>query len=70
MKTKKQDLKDLTGPELQDKLETERDTLGKLRFNHAVSPVESPAQLRLKRKSVARILTEMRRREMANNAQA
>ena len=70
MKTKKQDLKDLTGPELQDKLETEQDTLGKLRFNHAVSPVESPAQLRQKRKSVARILTEMRRREMANTAQA
>ena len=70
MKTKKQDLKDLTGPELQDKLETERDTLGKLRFNLAVSPVESPAQLRAKRKSVDRILTEMRRREMANTAQA
>jgi large subunit ribosomal protein L29 len=70
MKTKKQELKDLTALELEDKLRTERDTLGKLRFNHAVSPVESPAQLRVKRKSVARILTEMRRREMANNAQA
>jgi large subunit ribosomal protein L29 len=70
MKTKKQELKDLTALELEDKLRTERDTLGKLRFNHAVSPVESPAQLRVKRKSVARILTEMRRREMANTAQA
>ena len=44
--------------------------MGKLRFNHAVSPVESPAQLRATRKSVARILTEMRRREIANTAQA
>ncbi|MEO7081976.1 MAG: 50S ribosomal protein L29 [Flavobacteriales bacterium] len=70
MKKRKQELKDLTPLELQDKLEGERDALTKLRFNHAVSPVESPAQLRITRKSVARILTEMRRREIANTAQA
>lgn len=70
MKKKHNTLKDLTPLELQDKLQSERDTLGKLRFNHAVSPVESPAQLRSARKNVARILTEMRRREIANTAQA
>lgn len=70
MKKKKQELKGLTVPELHDKLETERQVLGKLRFNHAVSPVESPAQLRLARKSVARILTEMRQREIANTTQS
>lgn len=70
MKKKKQELKDLTALELQDKLQTEQDALNQLRFNHAVSPVESPAQLRGTRKSVARILTEMRRREIANTAQA
>lgn len=70
MKKRKQDLKDLTPLELQDKLDTEREALSKLRFNHAVSPVESPAQLRSSRKNVARILTEMRRREIANTAQA
>lgn len=70
MKKRKQELKDLTPLELQDKLEGEREALTKLRFNHAVSPVESPAQLRSTRKSVARIATEMRRREIANTAQA
>ncbi|HMN05748.1 MAG TPA: 50S ribosomal protein L29 [Flavobacteriales bacterium] len=70
MKNKKDSLKDLTAVELQDKLQTERETLRKLRFNHAVSPVESPAQLRSSRKVVARILTEMRRRAIANTAQA
>lgn len=68
MKKKEHDLKDLTLVELQDKLQEERSALGKLRFNHAVSPVESPAQLRTKRKSVARILTELRKRELANTA--
>lgn len=70
MKKKKDDLKDLTALELQDKLQTERETLTKLRFNHAVSPVESPAQLRSSRKNVARLLTEKRRREIANTAKA
>ena len=70
MKKKKQELKGFTVPELHDKLETERQALGKLRFNHAVSPVESPAQLRIARKNVARILTEMRQREIANTTQS
>ncbi|MCB0773727.1 MAG: 50S ribosomal protein L29 [Flavobacteriales bacterium] len=70
MKKKSNSLKDLTVQELRDKLESGRESLSKLRFNHTVSPVESPAQLRSGRKEVARILTEIRRREIANNAQA
>ena len=70
MKKKLDTLKDLTDLELQDKLQSEQEALGKLRFNHAVSPGESPAQLRGKRKAVARVLTEMRRRAIANTAQA
>jgi large subunit ribosomal protein L29 len=68
MKKKGTDLKNLTQVELQDKLQDERGTLNKLRFNHAVSPIDSPMQLRSKKKEVARILTELRKRELANNA--
>ena len=66
MKKKGTELKDLTVAELQDKLQDECSGLTKLRFAHTVSPVESPVQLRTKRKEVARILTEMRKREIAN----
>jgi large subunit ribosomal protein L29 len=66
MKTKGTDLKNLTLVELQDKLQDSRGTLNKLRFNHAVSPIDSPMQLRSKKKEVARILTELRKRELAN----
>lgn len=64
MKKKGLELKDLTVQELQDKLQDERSALTKLRFNHTVSPVENPMQLRGKRKDVARILTELRKREL------
>lgn len=67
MKKKGTELKDLTVQELQDKLQDERGALTKLRFNHTVSPVESPVQLRHKRKEVARLLTELRQRELNTN---
>lgn len=66
MKTKALELKDLTVQELQDKLKEERGTLTKLRFSHTVSPIENPMQLNAKRKVVARILTELRHREIGN----
>jgi large subunit ribosomal protein L29 len=66
MKKKGLELKDLSVVELKDKLQEERSALTKLRFNHTVSPIESPMQLRAKRKDVARILTELRKRELTN----
>ncbi|MGV3637680.1 MAG: 50S ribosomal protein L29 [Flavobacteriales bacterium] len=66
MKKKGTDLKDLTVVELNDKLQEVRTSLTTLRFAHTVSPIESPVQLRTKRKEVARILTELRKRELAN----
>ncbi len=64
MKKKGTTLKDLTVQELQDKLQEERSALAKLRFDHAVSPVENPMLLRNRRREVARVLTELRAREL------
>lgn len=64
MKKKGSTLKDLSVQELQDKLQEERNALSKLRFDHAVSPVENPMLLRTRRREVARLLTELRAREL------
>jgi len=50
--------------ELVGKLTEVRTTLAKLNLAHAVSPLENPVQLRETKKTVARILTEVRRREL------
>jgi large subunit ribosomal protein L29 len=68
MKKKGLELKDLTVQELQDKLQEERGALTRLRFNHTVSPIENPMMMRSKRKDVARILTELRKRELTNQS--
>ncbi|MCB0795363.1 MAG: 50S ribosomal protein L29 [Flavobacteriales bacterium] len=69
MKKKGTELKDLTVQELQDKLQDERSSLRKLRFDHAVSPVENPMLIGARRREVARVLTELRHRELNENKQ-
>ncbi len=50
--------------ELQERLEEERKQLQKLKMNHAVSPLENPMRIKYYRRTVARILTELKKREL------
>jgi|TARA_B100001093_G_C26826571_1_gene1014296 large subunit ribosomal protein L29 len=50
--------------DLKGKLNEERASLAKIKLAHAVSPLENPRQIREIKKTVARILTEVRRREL------
>ncbi|MBK6732422.1 MAG: 50S ribosomal protein L29 [Bacteroidetes bacterium] len=61
---KKEDLNSLTTEDLKQRLHDDADRLQKLRFNHAVNPLENPLQLRYLRKEVARLKTELRKREL------
>ena len=64
---KNSELKELSVAELQERLDAERIQLTKLRINHVVSPLENPNVLRETRRNVARINTEIRRRELSSN---
>lgn len=50
--------------DLNGKLTEEKISLAKIKLAHAVSPIENPRQIREIKKTVARILTEVRRREL------
>jgi large subunit ribosomal protein L29 len=56
---KKEDLKGLSVDELRTELGAEQDRLLKLKFAHAVSPIENPMRIRESRKRVARLNTEL-----------
>lgn len=63
------DIKQLTDKELHLNLKDERAQLQKMKFSHAVSPIENPHKLRTSRKLIARYMTEInRRRHDINNA--
>ena len=60
---KSNELSALSLEQIQEQLKQERDTGQQLRFAHAISPLENPARLKANRKNVARLLTEITRRQ-------
>ena len=62
---KKADLSQTSTADLQDKLKEERNALDKMRFTHAISPVENPMRIPHTKKTIARVMTELRKRELA-----
>ncbi len=63
-KLSKLDIKDLTLKELQDKIASEKIHYRKTKFNHAVTPLDNPLALRLLRRNNARLITELKLREI------
>lgn len=61
---KASELRKLSLQELHAKLAEERDTLLKLKMAHAIAPIENPMRLREARKTIARILTVIRQKEL------
>ncbi len=58
-------IKELSTADLLERLEDESKQLVKLRLNHAVSPLENPNKIKVYRKIIARIKTELRHRDHA-----
>ena len=54
-----------TSEELQQDLLETKTRLQKLRFANAISPIEQPKQLGVLRKEIARIKTELRKRQLS-----
>lgn len=54
----------LSNADLLERMEEEKKLLSKMRLNHAVSPLENPHQLDNHRKTIARLQTEIRKRQM------
>jgi large subunit ribosomal protein L29 len=58
-------LKDMNEADLKAKIQEDELRLKKLEFAHAISPLENPMSIRDLRKDVARLKTELRKRELA-----
>jgi large subunit ribosomal protein L29 len=62
------EIKDLTKKELIEKLEDEQALIVRMRLNHTVSPLDNPNKLRESKKNIARMKTELHKRELENIA--
>ena len=61
---KQSEICELTTEEIKETIATEQSTLTKLKMNHAVSPLENPMIIRATRRNIARLMTELRKREL------
>jgi large subunit ribosomal protein L29 len=55
-------IKEMTTQELQVKISEEQETLAKFRLSHSISPLENPMKIRSTRRNVARLQSELSRR--------
>ncbi len=62
---KAEEIKQLSTTDLLEKIKAEESGYSKLKIGHAVSPVENPLKIRFFRRNIARLKTELRKREIA-----
>lgn len=67
MKLKQTDIKNLSADDLHENLMEQSDLLIKLKMNHTVSPLEDPSQIRQVKRTVARLKTEKRKRDLSKS---
>lgn len=60
---KNNEIKALSDDELKQQIAQEREALDRLKFAHAISPIENPMRLRTSRKLIARLNTELSARQ-------
>jgi large subunit ribosomal protein L29 len=64
MAKEKLDLNNLSEHDLETRIAESELRLKKLRFSHAVSPLENPLNIRSLRREIARLKTEQRERQL------
>ena len=57
-------IKDLNVVDLKSKIQEDQLRLKKLEFAHAISPLENPMNIRGLRRDIARLKTELKKKEM------
>jgi large subunit ribosomal protein L29 len=60
---KQSEIKEMAIEDLKVKLEATRKSLSSLKLAHAISPLDNPIQLKSLRKTVARLATEITKRD-------
>lgn len=64
---KKEAINELSTADLMERIQATRTSYVKMKLQHAVSPLDNPNKLRETRKEIARMLTELTKRQKAEN---
>lgn len=61
------EIKDLTTKELIEKIQDEKLMLTKMKLNHHINPLDNPMKIRQTRRTIARLMSELRKRQLNEN---
>lgn len=61
---KTSEIRELTTAEIAERIDTENDELIRISMNHHVSPLDNPMTIRKTRRNIARLKTELRKRQL------
>jgi large subunit ribosomal protein L29 len=61
---KTSEIKELSTSDLLERIDTEKTNLIRMKLNHAITPLENTQKLKEAKFTVARLLTELRAREL------
>ena len=58
------EIRELPTEELKERLETEKANYHQMVINHSISPIENPSLIKIARRTIARMNTELHQREL------
>ena len=58
------EIRELSTPDLLERIDTERTMLVRMKLNHAITPLDNPQKIRHQKLTIARLMTELRAREL------
>jgi len=61
---KTSEIKELSTSDLHERIDTEKTMLVRMKLNHAITPLDNPQKVREVKLTIARLLTELRTREL------
>ena len=61
---KTSEIRELSTSDLLERIDTERTLLVRMKLNHAITPLDNPQKVKNVKLTIARLLTELRTREM------
>jgi len=64
------EIKELSTAEIVERIDTELNLLSRMKMNHAVSPLDNPNKISETRKTVARLKTELKVRQLQQQSES
>ena len=61
---KTSEIRELSTSDIFERIDTERTMLVRMKLNHAITPLDNPQKVKDVKLTIARLLTELRTREM------